>query len=64
MGKIASNHRRVLRSWIREERTIIGADSETERGRKERRDEKEGERIWRKDEGRFGSLLQQSFHKR
>ena len=35
MGKIAANQRRVLRSLIQEERTIIGADSETERGRDE-----------------------------
>ena len=64
MGKTSANQRRVLRSLIQEERTIIGADSETERGRMERRDEKKGERIWRKDEGQFGSLLQQSVHKR
>ena len=32
-------------------KTIIGAEYETERRMMERRNEKEGERIWRKDEG-------------
>ena len=64
MGKTAANQRIVLRSLIQEERTIIGADSETERGKMERRDENERKIIGRKDEGQFGSLLQQSIHKR
>ena len=42
----------------------MGAESETKRRRMERRNDKYGEGVRRKDEGQFGSLLQQSIQKR